>query len=150
MAELKNYVMSALALLFVASAAVSIFSFAVVNNVKNGGDGGTVAFPLLNQTAVYTSQMENYAQQLSNATQSASTQPAAANAFTGIGALSQAGTAAISLAFDSLGMLLLMIGSLGISLIPIGVPPIVMAFGIISLTVGMVFAILAAVFKWWI
>jgi len=150
MAELKNIVMSVVALLFVASAIVTVYSYAIVNNATNGGSGSSIPFPLMNQTVAYTAQMTQFSQQLSNSTESASTQPSASNAFTGIGALSQAGTAAISLSFSSLSILITMIASVGTSLIPIGIPPIVFAFGVLSITIGLVFAILAAVFKWWI
>lgn len=150
MAELKNAVMGVVALLFMASASVTIFGFALANNAASGGAGTDVPFPLLNQTEVFTAQVTEYSQQLSNSTQSASSQPSASNAFTGIGALSQAGTAAISLSFNMMGILLAMIASVGASLTPIGIPPIVTVFAIISVTIGIVYAILAAVFKWWL
>jgi hypothetical protein len=152
MAELKNMVMGLLALLFVASAITTIFSFALVNNIANGGTGASVPFPLLNQTTAYTTDMTTYSQELSNATSQASTTPSASQSTLGggIGAITQAGTAAISLSFNSMGMLVTMITSMGTTLAPLGVPPIVFDFGILTIVISITFAILAAVFKWWL
>lgn len=148
MADLKSIVMGLLTIMFVAASAVTIFSFAMTNNVANGGSGETVPFPLINQTEAYTSQMTTYSQQLSNSTLAVSTQPDAANAFAGLLATSQAATSAISLSFSSLSILLTIVASIGVSLIPLGVPPLVFAFGALMLVVVVVFAILTAVFKW--
>lgn len=148
MAELKNIVMSLVALLFVATACVTVFSSALVNNVASGGTGTSVPFPLMNQSVAYTSQMTNFSAQLSNSTLAVSTQPDAANAFAGLLATSQAATAAVSLSFSSMTMLLSMIASVGVSLVPIGVPPIVFAFGALMIVITVAFAILQAVFKW--
>ena len=152
MAELKNIVTALLTLLLVATAAVTIFSFALTNNVESGGTGTSVPFPLLNQTTAYTTEMTTYSQQLSNSTYQASSVPSASQSTLGggIGAITQAGTAAISLSFGSIGILITMISSVGTTLVPLGVPPIVFAFGILSIVIGITFAILGAVFKWWI
>ena len=148
MAELKNMVMSLLTVLFVAASTATVFSFAMTNNVESGGSGDSVSFPLMNQTAAYTTQMETYSQQLSNSTSQAAATPSAS--LGGIGAIGQAGSAAISLSFSSIGILITMISSIGTTLIPMGVPGIVFAFGTLSIIIGITFAILAAVFKWWI
>ena len=152
MAELKNMVMSLLTLLFVASAAVTVFSFALVNNIASGGTGTSVPFPLLNQTVAYTTEMTTYSSTLSNSTSQAATTPSASQSTLGggIGAITQAGTAAISLSFNSIGMLITMITSVGTTLVPLGVPPIVFSFGVLFMVIGITFAILAAVFKWWL
>ena len=152
MAELKNMVMSLLTLLFVASAITTIFSFALVNNVASGGTGTSVPFPLLNQTTAYTTEMTTYSQQLSNSTSQAASTPSASLSTLGggVGAITQAGTAAISLSFGSIGILITMITSVGSTLVPLGVPPIVFAFGILTIVISITFAILAAVFKWWL
>ena len=152
MAELTKSVMGIVALLFMASASVTIFSYAMVNNIANGGGGTDIPFPLLNQTTAYTEQMNTYAQQLSNSTSQAATTPSASLSTLGggVGAITQAGTAAISLAFNSLSIVVTLIASAGATLTPIGIPPIVFVFGVISITIGIVFAILSAVFKWWI
>jgi hypothetical protein len=96
--------------------------------------------------------MTNYSQQLSNSTSQAASTPSATSATLGggIGAITQAGTAAISLSFNSMGMLVTMITSMGTTLVPLGVPPIVFTFGILTIVIGIAFAILSAVFKWWI
>ena len=152
MAELKNMVMSLLTLLFVASAIVTVFSFALVNNIASGGTGTSVPFPLLNQSIAYTNSMTTYSQELSNSTSQAATTPSASLSTLGggVGAITQAGTAAISLSFNSMGMLVTMITSIGTTLTPLGVPPIVFAFGILMVVISITFAILGAVFKWWI
>ena len=151
MAELKNMIMSLLTLLFVASAIVTVFSFALVNNIASGGTGASVPFPLLNQTTAYTTDMTTYSQQLSNSTSQAATTPSASQSTLGggIGAITQAGTAAISLSFNSIGMLVTMIASVETSLSP-WVPPIVFAFGKLMIIISIAFAILAGVFKWWL
>jgi len=152
MAELKNMVMSLLTLLFVASAITTIFSFALVNNIASGGTGTSVPFPLLNQTTAYTTEMTTYSQQLSNSTSQAASTPSASLSTLGggVGAITQAGTAAVSLSFGSIGILITMITSVGSTLVPLGVPPIVFAFGILTIVISITFAILAAVFKWWL
>ena len=43
-----------------------------------------------------------------------------------------------------------MIASFAVSLGPMGVPSIVFAFGVLFIVVGIAFAILAAVYKWWL
>ena len=152
MAELKNMIVGVIALLFVASVVVTIYSTALGNNIASGGSGTTVPFPLLNQTTAYNAQMTAFSQELSNSTSQAASQPSASlgSLGGGVGAITQAGTAAISLSFSSVGILITMITSMGVSLAPLGIPPIVFAFGITFITVTIVFAILAAVFKWWI
>lgn len=152
MAELKNMVMSLLTLLFVASAITTIFSFALVNNIASGGTGSSVPFPLLNQSVAYTASMTNYSQELTNSTSQAASTPSASLSTLGggVGAITQAGTAAISLSFNSMGMLVTMITSMGTTLAPLGVPPIVFVFGILMIVISITFAILSAVFKWWI
>lgn len=152
MAELKNMVMAVIALLFVSAAVVSIYSQALVNNLASGGSGTDIPFPLANQTAAYTAQMTTFSQQLSNSTETASSTPSAGlgSLGGGIGAITQAGTGAVSLSFSSITILLGMIASFAVSLGPLGVPPIVFAFGVLFVVVGITFAILAAVFKWWL
>jgi hypothetical protein len=152
MAELKNTVMFLLAILFIATATVTIFSTALTNNIANGGSGSTVPFPLQNQTAGYNAQMTQYSQQLSNSTSQAASSPSSSLSTIGggVGAITQAGTAAISLSFNSMGILLMMITSIQTSLVPLGIPAVVFAFGTLAIVVGVTFAILAAVFKWWI
>lgn len=148
MADLKNIVMGVLTILFIATASVTVFSFALTNNISNGGSGSTVSFPLINQTAAYSAEMTNYSAQLSNSTAELAIKPDAANAFSGLVATTQAATSAVSLSFSSMSMLLTMIASVGVSLVPLGVPSAVVAFGALMITVTVAFAILAAVFKW--
>ena len=150
MAELKNMVMTLIAVLFIASSIVTIYSVALTNNLNNGGSGESVPFPLINQTQAYTQQMDTFSRQLANGTETASTQPQGGSIQGGIGAITTAGTGAVSLSFGALSILLAMIGSLGVTFSALGIPGIVAAFGIIAISVGIVFAILAAVFKWWI
>ena len=151
MAELKSAVMGLLTVLFVATATVSLYSFALTNNTNNGGSGTTISFPLQNQIAGYKAQMNNYSSQLANATMSASDAPSASlSSIGGIGALTTAGTAAISLSFSAVGILITMVASVGVSLVPLGIPDFVFGFGILGIAIGIIFAILAAVFKWWI
>jgi hypothetical protein len=152
MAELKNYVMSVIAVLFIATAAVSIYAVALSNNLASGGSGTDVPFPLLNQTTAYTAQMNTFSEQMANSTLSAASTPSAGlgSLGGGIGAITQAGTGAVSLSFSSISILITMLSSFMVSLTPVGVPPIVFGFGILTVTVSIVFAILAAVFKWWI
>ena len=121
MAELKNYVMATIFLLFAATAMVTIYGTALVNYTNNGGNSTSTSFPLLNQTQGYTTQMDTFAQQLSNTTLSAADQPSASNAF-GIGALATIGTGAISLAFSTVTILIGMISSAGASLTAMGIP----------------------------
>jgi hypothetical protein len=152
MAELKNMVMAVIALLFVSAAAVSIYSSALVNNLASGGSGTSVPFPLQNQTVAYTAQMTTFSQQLANGTDTAASTPSAGlgSLGGGIGAITSAGTGAISLSFSSITILLEMNSSFAVSLGPLGVPLIVFAFGVLYISVGITFAILASVFKWWI
>jgi hypothetical protein len=152
MAELQNAVMAVIALLFVSAAVVTIYSSALSNNIASGGVGTTVPFPLAAQTDSWNAQMANFSQQLANQTETAAGQPSvgASAIGAGIGAVTTAGTGAISLSFGSITILLQMLSSFAVSLAPMGVPPIVFAFGVLSVSIGITFAILAAVFKWWI
>jgi len=148
MSDLRGIVVGLIAILFIATASVTIFSNALTNNVASGGDGTTVPFPLQNQTTAFNSKMTTYSSQLANQTLDVSTQPDAANAFAGLLATSQAASTAISLAFDASGILFTLVASAGVSLVPLGVPAILFAFGALMVGVIVTFAILAAVFKW--
>jgi hypothetical protein len=152
MAELQNAVMAVIALLFVSAAVVSIYSSALANNILSGGTGTTVPFPLANQTDTWNTQMTTFSQQMANSTETAASAPSAGlgSIGGGIGAITTAGTGAISLSFGAISILLEMVSSFAVSLGPLGVPPIVFAFGVLTIAVGITFAILAAVFKWWI
>ena len=145
MAELKNLVVGFVFVLLVATVAVQIYAQAATN----GGYTNAPNFPMSAQIANYSAQTTNLTSSLATGTSSAASAPTAANAFTGIGALSQAGAQAITLTFSSLGMMLSMVVDAQMALGFI-IPPWVFGFGIISVSLVMVFAILAAVFKWWI
>lgn len=151
MAELKNYVISVIMILFVATASVTMYSTALVNNIANGGNSTNTSFPLLNQTQSYTEQMTNFSNDLAKSTYSAGSTQDWVSALTGgIGAITQAGTGAISLTFSSINIMISMLTSLIPTLGMVGIPPFVIGFGILSITVGIVFAILAALYKWWL
>lgn len=151
MAELKNYVMTVVALLFVATASVTIYSTALINNVANGGNSTTPEFALLNQTQGYTDQMSNFSTDLAKSTYAASsTQDWTTALVSGIGAITQAGTGAIALTFSSIKIMIGMVGSMGPLMGSFGIPGWVQGFAIMSITIGIVFAILAALYKWWL
>ena len=145
-------VMAVIAILFVSSAIVSVYSVASTNNIASGGNSTSVPFQLQNQTVAYTAEMTTFSEQMANSTLTASSTPSSAlgSLGGGIGAITQAGTGAISLSFSSITILLGLVSTFGLSLVPLGVPPIVFVFGVLFISVGIVFAILAAVFKWWI
>jgi hypothetical protein len=151
MAELKNYVMAVLAIVFVSVVSVSIYSSALTNNLASGGSGTNMSFALLNQSAAYQEQMQNFSKDFSKSTsQAASTQTTGWDTLSGgIGMITQAGTGAISLTLGSMGVLITMLGSLA-DMSALGIPPVVSTFGIIFVTLSIVFAVLAAVFKWWL
>lgn len=144
--------MGLIAVLFVATSITSIYAIAISNNLQNGGGGATTPFNLLNQTEGYSARMQTFSNQMANGTMTAaSTPPAAGGAVAGgIGAIAQAGTSAISLSADALGILLSLIGAFIVSLGWFSIPPALIGFGVLAISVGMIFAILAAVFKWWI
>jgi hypothetical protein len=151
MAELKTYVMSVIAILFVATASVTMYSTALVNNIANGGNSTNTSFPLLNQTALYTAQMTNYSNDLAKSTYAAgTTQDWVGSLMGGIGTITQAGTGAISLTFSAINIMISILTSLVPTLGMIGIPSFILGFGLLSITVGIVFAILAALYKWWI
>lgn len=150
MAELQNYVFAVLALLFITSGMTFIFSNAIINNVASGGNASTT-FPLLNQSIGFTNNMTIYSQQLANGTNTAAgvtSSPALLGG--GIGAITTAGTGAISLAFNSVFILLGMLSTMGATVVPLGVPGIVVTYGLLFIVIGVVFSILAGVFKWWL
>lgn len=150
MAELKNYVLALVATLFIATVAVSIYSTALTNNVASGGTSSP-SFPLLNETQGYTDQMTNFSNDLAKATYAASSTQDWTTAFVGgIGAIVQAGTGAIALTFSSIKILIGMMSSLIPTLGMMGIPGFVIGFGILAIAVSIVFAILAALYKWWI
>ena len=155
MAELKNYVMAVIALLFVATVSISIYSTALVNNVASGGNSTNTSFPLLNQTKGYTEQMTNFSNDLAKSTYAASnTQDWVGALVGGIGAITQTGTGAIALTFSSinimLGMMLSLTPTLGMIGIPSWIAGFVVGFGMLAISVSIVFAVLAAVYKWWL
>lgn len=153
MADLKNYVMAVIAILFVSTAMVTIFSTALVNNAANGGNSTNTSFPLMNATQGFTNKMTNFSNDLAKSTYSAGTTQDWVSSLTGgIGAITQAGTGAISLVFSSINIMIDILLLLPATLTMIGIPGInfVVGFGILSITVGIVFAILAALYKWWI
>ena len=128
-----------------------IFSVGVTNNLASGGVGSSAEFPLANQTTIYTQQMSEFSSSVANATSDAGNQPAAADAFSGISELSQAGAQAATLSFSSLSMFITLIGSIQTTLIMVGIPPFVFTFAIIFISIGVVFAMLTAIFgigKW--
>jgi len=151
MAELKNYVMSVVALLFIATASVTIYSTALVNNIANGGNSTGTQFLLLDQTQNFTNQMSNFSDDLAKSTYAASsTQDWTTALVAGIGAITQAGAGANALTFSSINILIGMTSAIGPVAANVGVPGWVMGFGILSITIGIVFAILAALYKWWL
>jgi hypothetical protein len=150
MADLSAYVITVIVILFIAAGSSSIFSIAMGNNVANGGVGQTIPFPLLNQTSTYNAQMTNMTNSMAEGTANMGSAATLSNAATGLGVLSQAGTQTILLAFSSLGILLGMIGSIALTLTAIGVPSFVFAFGFMLVSALLVFALLKAVFKWWL
>jgi len=131
--------------LLVATVCVQIYAQASVT----GGYTNAPDFPLASQIENYTADTNLMSQSLANGTSSTASTSTASNAFTGIGALSQAGSQAVSLTFASLGMMLSMIVSVQTAMAFI-IPPWVFGFGLIFVSLMMVFAILAAVFKWWL
>ena len=144
MAELKNMVVGFVFVLLVTTISVQIYAQAATN----GGYTSAPTFPLSSQIANYTANTQNLTSSLANGTSSAAALPNPSNAF-GMGAIGQAGAQAITLTFESLGMMLSMIASAQTALGFI-IPPWIFGFGIIFVSMLMVFAILAAVFKWWI
>ena len=149
MAELKNMVLTLVFVLLVGTALVSMYSVAVVNNVANGGVGAPDNN--LNQTiANYTAKMDTFKTTFTNATDAAGTAPVTDSASTAIGALSTAGAAAISVTWDSLGMMLGLLTTSANTVSFLGIPSYVLGYGLVFITLIMGFAILAAVFKWWI
>lgn len=146
MAELKNMVVAFIFVLLVTTVAVQIYAQAA----SNGGYTNSPAFPLSAQVANYTNRTYALTQSLSAGTSNVSAAPVASNVFTGIGGqTTQAGVQAVSLTFDSLGMMLSMIAT-SQSALGFIIPPWVFGYGLIFVSLIMVFAILAAVFKWWL
>ena len=151
MADLKNYVMAVIAILFVATVSVSVYSTALAHNVANGGNSTNTAFPMLNQTQAFTNRMSNFSTGLSKSTYAASsTQDWVSALAGGIGAITQAGTGAISLTFGAIGVLIDMMMSLMFNSTMFGIPGWVITFGIMAITTSIVFAVLGALYKWWI
>lgn len=130
--------------LLVVNVAVLLYSQAAMNgNYTSAPD-----FPMASQVANYTATSNAMSSSLANATSESAASPNPANTF-GLGAIGQAAAQAITLTFSSLGMMLAMVSSTQAALAFI-IPPWIFTFGMIFITLIMVFAILAAVFKWWI
>ena len=149
MAELKNMILTLVFTLFVATAMIAMYSVAVSNSVANGGSG--VSDNALNASLTnYTNKLDTFQQVFANSTQSAAEAPATESPTAGIGSLATAGAAAVSVTWDSLGIMLGLISTSITTLAPLGVPAYVSGFGLVFVTLIMGFAILAAVFKWWL
>ena len=149
MAELKNMVLTLVFVLLVATAMMSMYSVSITNNVANGGGG--VPDNNLNQTIWnYSSKLDTFKNTFTNATDAAGTAPVTDSSATAIGALSTAGAAAISVTWDSLGMMLGLLTTSANTVSFLGIPSYVLGYGLVFITLLMGFAILAAVFKWWI
>ena len=150
MAEIKNIVLSIVVVVFAANVFLYAYAKGVENSAEYGAYPDVPANPINSSIlAAYNNKTQTFENFLANSTKSASTTPPTTDPL-GLGATLSAGGQAVALVFDSLGLMVAMIGEISKVFVAFGLPSFVYQFAVLFIGAGIILAILGAVYKWWI